>query len=306
MKTLKLLSPALWAALFILAMWACQNENAEEPSVNASATTSAQDNTQIVAVTEDVLDITADGLTSEGFAGGRIAGDHEDDDDNDGTNGGGNCHPSISGTFDLDKTDPDSLIYTGTVTIDFGDGSSCEDSTHVRKGKIIDHYTITLVHHKNEGFTFSSTETITFEGFYKDSTQIDGTFIIKSSTGEPTTVEAKDAKITYADSTSFSWAGTLTFDYEKDSGSRHCKGNTMNVTGSLSGTTRTGADFTATITKELVFKRGCFGKSSFIPVSGTIDVTTGGVTSTIDYGDGSCDKDYTVTAAGVVTEYTYS
>ena len=304
MKTfLKFSKPMLWVGFFMLTMWACQNENADEPSMKTQSVTTARDNSQIVAATEDVMNITADAFNSEGFSSGRIAGDHHDDGDDDDNDDSGKCHPSVSGTFDLDRSHPDSLVYSGTLTIDFGDASTCGDSTHIRRGKIIDHYTIVISY--KDSLTFSSTETITFEGFYKDSVQLDGTFIIKSSTGQPTTVEAQNAKITYADGTSFSWSGTLSYVYEKN-GSRHCKGKTMKVTGSLSGTTRDGADFTATITKELVYKRGCFGKHFLVPVSGTIDVTTMGVTSTIDYGDGTCDKDFTITTAGVLTEHTFS
>ena len=82
------------------------------------------------------------------------------------------------------------------------------------------------------------------------------------------------------------------------------RGSTMKITeGSIEGTTREGAEFTTTIIKEIVFKRGCNGRHAFVPVSGTVDVVTGGVSSTIDYGDGSCDKDFTITTAGVTTEH---
>ncbi len=116
----------------------------------------------------------------------------------------------------------------------------------------------------------------------------------QSSTGQPTTVEAQNAKITYVDGSSFNWDGTLTYTYEK-SGSRHCMGKTMKVTGALTG-----------ITNEIIFKRGCFGKHSFVPVSGTVEVTTAGVTSVVDYGDGSCDKKFTVTTASVLTEHIFN
>ncbi len=80
----------------------------------------------------------------------------------------------------------------------------------------------------------------------------------------------------------------------------------MKLTGALKGITRSGAEFKATITSEIVFKRGCFGRHSFVPVSGTVEVTTAGVTSVIDYSDGTCDEDYTITTAGVLTEHTFN
>jgi len=289
----------------MLIVWACQNEIADKPDSKMQASNAAEDNSKIVATTQEVMNITANAFASKGLTGGRIAGhDHGDDDDDDDNddNDTNECKPSISGTFNLDRTHADSLIYSGTFIIDYGDGSTCSDSTNIRKGKIIDEF-IWIVSFK-DSITFTSTETITFEGFYKDSTQLDGMFIIKSSTGHPTTVEAQDAKITYADGTFFSWEGTLTYEYDKK-GSRHCKGKFMKITGAITGITRTGLDFNANITKEIVLKRACFKKHWHIPVSGTIEVTTGGVTAVIDYGNGSCDKHFTITTAGVSSEHTF-
>lgn len=309
MKTtfLKSIKSITFIGFCMLMAWACQNENIEQPDAKTQASTTAQDNSLIVATTQDVMNITANALAAKGLTGGRVAGHHDgddedEDDDDDNDNDDRECKPSVSGTFSLDRTHTDSLIYSGKFIIDFGDGSSCPDSTNIRKGKVIDEFTWIISF--KDSITFTSTETITFEGFYKDSTQLDGTFIIKSSTGQPTTVETQDAKITYADGTSFSWEGTLTFEYDKK-GSRHCKGKFMNVTGALTGITRTGQDFTATITKEIILKRACFKKRWFVPVSGTVEVTTGGATSVIDYGNGSCDKRFTITTAGVVAEHKF-
>jgi hypothetical protein len=313
-STKKIIGSFAWIALFVLILGACQNDDVNPLTTKENASSSARENSEIVAVTEEVMDITDGIFVSRGFSGGRTADGgpghdgHDDEDDNDDDHGDKHhdsrgCKPSISGSFNLDRSHQDSLIYTGTFIVDYGDGSTCPDSAHVRKGMVID--SITFIVSFKDSITFTSTESVKFVGFTKDSTAIDGNFVIKSSTGNPTTVEAQDAKITYADSTSFSWNGILTFEYEKK-GSRHCKGNVMKITdGSIEGTTRSGADFTATVTTEIVFKR-CNGKRSFVPVSGTVDITTGGVSSTLDYGDGSCDKDFTITTAGETTEHTFS
>ncbi|HMG88448.1 MAG TPA: hypothetical protein VK589_00260 [Chryseolinea sp.] len=316
-STKKFIGSLAWIALFVVILGACQNDDVNPLTTKENASLSARDNSQIVAATEEVMDITDGIFVSRGFSGGRTAdggpghdGHDDEDDDDQGDDHGDKhhdsrgCKPSISGSFNLDRSHQDSLIYTGTFIVDYGDGLTCPDSAHVRKGKVMD--SITFIVSFKDSITFTSTETVTFEGFTKDSTSIDGKFIIKSSTGNPTTVEAQGAQITYADGTSFSWDGTLTFAYEKK-GSRHCKGNIMKITdGSIEGTTRSGAEFTATITKEIVFKRGCNGKRFFVPVSGTVDITTGGVTSTLDYGDGSCDKDFTITTAGETIDHSFS
>jgi hypothetical protein len=310
MKTRRLqsLRSILWIGFFSIIIGACQNEDVLSLKSKEQAARAANENSQVVAVTQEVLDVTDVILTSKNFPGGRVAsggdpdGDNEDSDDyesyDDEWKG---CKPSVSGSFNVDRSFKDSLIYTGVFTIDYGDGSTC-NAKHLRKGKVIDSIKV-AIGFKNS-FSFKSTETITFQGFYRDTIQLDGKFIVRSASGEPTTVEAQDAKITYPDATTFTWEGILTLEYKKK-GTRHCTGGTMKITeGTLTGTTRSGDDFTATITEEIVFKR-CFGKRSFLPVSGAMDVTTNGVTSTIDFGDGACDKKYTITTGGNTTDHTF-
>lgn len=305
--------------LILVLFGACQDDGIDPKTAQQNAGAAAKQNSQIVAVTEEVMDITEGIFVSRGFTGGRVGesgpghdgdGEHDDDDDNDKDKDHGDkhhdsrgCLPSISGSFNLDRSHKDSLIYTGVFVVDYGDGSSCPDSAHVRKGKVID--SIAFIVTFKDTIKFTSTETITFDGFWKDSTQLDGEFIIKASTGNPTTVEAVGAKITYADGTSFSWDGTLTFVYEKK-GSRHCKGSVKKITeGHIEGTTRDGAEFSATVVEEVVLKR-CHGKKAFVPVSGVVEVTSGGATSTLDFGDGSCDKKFTTTTAGETVEHEFS
>jgi len=260
----------------------------------------ALDNSQMVSATQTVMGITSDTFGQNGMIGGRTAGGgHNENDPQDGESGG--CRPSITRSFNLDTSHKDSLIYSGTISIDYGNGTTCTDSIHIRTGKITDAFVYILSY--KDSLQFSSTETITFDGFHKDTVQVDGTIIIASSSSGPSSVEAKDAKITYKDGTFASWQGTLIYHYEKGE-DRHWSGSTIKVTGSLSGTTRSGSNFTATITKELVYQYGCFDKHKFTPVSGTIQVVAGGVTSMVDYGDGTCHATFTITTDGVTTVHT--
>jgi len=305
MKTLQIsrLIPSLLISLLLLIGGACQQEGVDSVKSKEQAAKAASDNTQILAVTEAIMNATEGIAITNDFSGGRTSGGdhHDDDDDNNGDHQSKKCRPSISGSFSLDRSHTDSLIYSGVFIIDFGDGSSC-DSANVRKGKVIDSITVIIAYH--DSLVFSSKEIITFEGFWKDSIQVDGKFVIQSSSGNPTVVEAHNAMITNADGTFLTWNSSFAYVYEKR-GSRYCRGKIMKIIeGSVTGTTPQGADFTATITKEIIYKRGCIGWR-FVPVSGTVEVTTLGVASTIDYGDGTCDKDYTVTTAGVVEDRTF-
>jgi hypothetical protein len=280
-------------ALALLMAWSCKDDdqNLSPEEIKAQSNASAQDNAQMVAASQDVLDITSGAFADQGVTsaresnGGRLE-----------TNG---CKPSVSGSFNLDNSHADSLIYSGSLTVDYGDGSSCSDSTK-QTGKIVDTFTYTLS--TKNGIRYTSSENISFQGYKKDTVALDGTFIVKSSTQQPTTLESQNAKLTYADGTAASWSGLLTFTYDKGD-SRDWKDNSVNVTGSLSGTSREGAGFTAAITKEIEYSYKCLkNKHKAFPVSGIIQVTTNGTLSTIDYGDGKCDKKYTIVTDSQTTE----
>lgn len=66
------------------------------------------------------------------------------------------------------------------------------------------------------------------------------------------------------------------------------------ITGSASGTDRLGQPFTVTITNPLIFKFGC----PWI-IQGTMEIQHGSnPVATLDYGDGTCDNNATVTVNG--------
>jgi hypothetical protein len=277
--------------LIVAVILACQQD--QNLSLNAKVQQSvqaAQENSAMVASTQDVVNTTAGAFVSQGISYGRFAdsGDVGGDDDE--------CKPTITNTIKINRISLDSVIISGKLIIDFGTGTTCPDSTEMRKGKIIDsvYMVISKTMHK-------SAEFVTFQNYWRDSTQLDGSFSITSGTGVPTVVTINETKVRYHDGTSTTWKGDLTFTIQK-SGTGNTFSSTMTLTGSWSGVTRKGTDFSANITKEVVFKAGCFGHNhKFLPVSGTIDIVSGGVTSTIDFGDGTCHKTYTITSAGKTT-----
>jgi len=277
----------------LLIAWSCKedDQNLSPEQAKAQSKATAEDNAQMVAASQEVLDITSGAFAEQGVTDGRKL--------SEGRTETGGCKPLVSGTFNLDNSHPDSLIYSGTLTVDYGDGSSCPDSVKRQTGKIVDTFLYTLA--TNSGIRFTSSENISFQGYRKDTIALDGTFIVKSATNQPTTLESQNAKLTYLDGTAASWDGILTFTYDKGD-SRDWKDNSVSVTGSLSGTSREGAAFTAAITKEIEYRYNCFkNKYKSFPVSGTIEVTTNGTLSTIDYGNGSCDKKYTIVTSGETT-----
>jgi len=80
--------------------------------------------------------------------------------------------------------------------------------------------------------------------------------------------------------------------------------------GQATGQCKNGNTYQMLITKDLVHKISCLADKVFIPVSGTkvITVTSSSATEqyTVDYGDGTCDNNITVTLNGKIKTITVS
>jgi hypothetical protein len=279
------------AVVAILLMVGCHEDLIPKKlSSTQQAELSADDNAQTMITIQEALDITAGAMEDKGVAEGRVkqGGSH----DNYG------CAPSVNLTLNVDRTHGDSLIYSGTIIINYGDGGSCA-STDRRTGKITDDFKISIST-KNK-IMFVAKETIKFDNFIKGNSSFDGAFIVTSANGKKTTVSTKGMTLGYNDGTSSIWNGNLTFAYQ-DVLKR--KGE-LRIAGNISGTSRQGMSFTATIAQALLFKGGCLGLTKQIPVSGKISIQTNGATSTVDYGDGTCDKTYNVTVDGETETHSF-
>jgi hypothetical protein len=272
-----------------------------------SAEQSAQSNAEMMMAAQEVMDITGSGMASQGINYGRAADEGEGEDEEDRL-----CGAIVTKSITINTTLPDSLIISGSLSIDFGDGSNCGDSTHRRSGKITTEFTIN-VSLKNKR-TYTSTETVTLDNFTGNGKALSGKFIAKAATGGMRWLEVIDAELVYnmddegdddneADSVvTISWSGELTFTYD-NAGTFTREDDTKTITGSITATTNAGS-FSSTITNPVTFKMVCdYGRK--IPVSGTINVTSAGVVTTLDFGDGACDKLYTSTTAGTTTELSF-
>jgi hypothetical protein len=299
MKTVYLKFTRLgWMIFFSVVAWSCQDDEANMKLTpedrKKQAEQSAVMSSNFVAASHDILDLTAGAMAGQGFENGRSTPYGR-------TEGGIdiNCRPNISGTFNVDNSHPDSVVVTGTLTLDFGDGSNCSDTTEVITGKISDSFVLLFGTKISTGYDL--TETITLEGFHKDTVGIDGMFISKSASHKLTSLTINNVKITYDNGVSSTWDGSLTNTYIKGP-EWGIMDDSKEVTGSLTVTPGVGVAFSAEITKAMLFQYFCSKK---IPVSGTIDLTLDAVTSTVDFGTGTCDKTYTVTTNGEVSELTF-
>ena len=287
-----------WIMLVMIVGWSCQKENETGPTPGqspAQAEMTARDNSQMVSISQDVMEVTSCALAGQGIMDGSTSSFGR-------TQGSEmNCAPSITGSFSIDRNHPDTVIFSGKLVIDYGTGASCRDTTDVRKGKIIDSFVFlkTL-----KGIPlYNLTETVTFQNFQKDTIQLDGTFIGKSSSRAVATLEIQNAKITYLDGTSANWNGMISSTFIRRNYELDKYDYSRELTGSIQGTSRSGAAFSASIVKGVLFRYSC---SRHIPVSGTINLKAGGVTSVLDFGTGICDKFYSVTTGGNTTVYTFN
>ncbi len=177
-------------------------------------------------------------------------------------------------------------------TLDYGE-ENCETFFgNTRRGKI--HITLSDWW-RNEG----SFREISFENYYFNDNKLEGTKTILNN-GENEngnlsfTKKVTGGKLVYSDDSEMSWdcekiseqvEGNETFRFSDD---------VWSVTGSGSGVNRDGVEYSFEITTPLIYKNGCF-----YAVSGVVEITTAESSTVIDYGEGECDKEVTVTTDGV-------
>jgi hypothetical protein len=252
--------------------------------MKSSATTAHQ----IFVTAQEVLDITTDALSTQGIS---------IEDSNASPEG---CPPLLINQYIIDETHYDTIIYAGGIVLDYGNGSNCAARGAVRKGKIQDIFTYIISERAQT--TFSVKQTITFQGFQRDTIKLDGSFTCYGVTGSPDTIKINSSKITYANGNSIQWKGTLI-------NQRHnvvnVSGDTRTIGGNITSTTSDNRIFIARIIEPITYNYDCSGSNSLIPVEGKIEISVNDWRAIIDYGNGSCDRTYTVTMANNTVVYNF-
>lgn len=197
----------------------------------------------------------------------------------------------------------DSLLSKIAKTvIDFGTGVTNKkgDNTITRSGKIII---------SRSGDSVAKTEIVTFENYYVNGIQIEGTKTREStfSNGTGTSkTNVTNGKITLADGSIADWSSTkqrnstITLDADNKPLS-----GTITTEGSSSVKFMDGSVlYSNTITTPIIEDIAC-GRGRHSPVSGTLSTTYKIDTVAIDFGDGSCaNTTLTVTINGVTSSKT--
>jgi hypothetical protein len=248
---------------------------------------------EIMLLTQEVLDLTSDVLSAEGIS---IEVDHASPE---------NCLPDLYNQYIRDDSHYDTVIYAGTIAMNFGAGTNCSLEGTPREGKIINFfvYIINMINPEFTGNISSSVkQTITFENFKRNDIGISGRISTSSSTGGPSTFETNSSTITFADGSKVVWGGLLT----SARGTNEASGEqTRSITGNLHGSTVDGKFFSAEVLEAVGYSYECASGNSLVPVSGRIKFTVNQVEAILNYGNGNCDRTYTVTAGDDTKEYSF-
>jgi hypothetical protein len=183
------------------------------------------------------------------------------------------------------KTDSEN----GRIEIDFGSGKTCGNK--IRKGKIM----ITF----NGRYRFpGNTQELTFDNYYVNNRRIEGkkTFTHTFANNKfSTRIVVSGGKMTFADGTKVEWISDRVRTWDSK-GTSSLVDDEVTVTGTLSGKDKASKSFMAQITSPILLKGACLESIGAVPVSGVLEITPEGkATRVINYGDGSCDRNYTVT-----------
>lgn len=173
--------------------------------------------------------------------------------------------------------------YLDTIVVDYGDNSSCETNGRVRRGKL-------NIYLSGRFREVGNSYTVVPEDFYVDDYKVEGSKtitnlgLIDGTLHWQYSVDVEDGVITTPDNETIQWVSSRTHTW------RIFQGEFV-IEGTASGVSRNGTSYNMAVTNPLILGWGCRWIKE-----GTIDLTPEGLdTRTVDYGDGDCDAQATVT-----------
>lgn len=198
-------------------------------------------------------------------------------------------------------------LFPVKIILDFGTGCVGRDG-HFRKGKVMTTYTGRLI-------VPGSMATTTFDGFYFDSIKVEGTHKITNTSPNAIpaitrqfTVVVTDAKLTKPDGNYIEWNSTKIITQIEGLGTNIPLDDIFSVEGSSSGKVKRGnliVLWESNIINPLIKKFNCrwIVKGKVRTVRRNADVNTRWV-ALLDFGNGNCDNQATITINGVTHQIT--
>ena len=267
---------------------ACKKEDEIAP-IEKQNFASAQATIDIITEIQSLNGMLASALpTTSGNPGGRIVGGIEEPS--------GGC--GITTNYPLTG-------HTISTTLDFGTGTTCNGK--VFKGKII----FTFLPPSPSG---ELGHTAQFDGYEFDGKKVEGSYVITAliNRTEKTfllTTKFIDVVLTYPDGTQAKWNSNYKESVKYTEGPSVPSGNTnvstmsgiTSVEGGITGTNRSGKQFSANITSPLLIDSACqkgYTKGTYlIKAADHPDAL-------LDFGNGECDNVATLTINGKSQEIT--
>jgi hypothetical protein len=250
-------------ALAFTATFITSCQKSDDPTGQDDYLTTSEDLALIQGITEDLddeIDLQLDGLS----------GDVEIRT---------GC-PTITSTAPLGT-------FPNTITIDFGTTGCVGRNGRELKGQMVVTISDAM---RNPG----ATKTVTFVNFFVDDAQVEGTKTFTNnglnSDGNPCISRTTDKTITFPDGAVATFEGSHQICQIAGIATPRALDDIFTITGSASGTNRLGHIFSSEIITPLVKARNCRFVSA-----GEMEFTRDGNTSTINFGNGMCDRQATLT-----------
>ncbi len=256
----KLLCLSLLTLAIIGLFSACEREQTDIPLLDA------------ITTSEDVLavqDVMEDN-------------DAEIDERFEFRSGPGGC-PTVTVT-------PEGNAFPKTIIIDYGATGCTGPRGRLRQGQI-------RVQQSAPMSQAGASRTITFNNFRVDGALVEATITLTNSAvdaqGNITlNRNVTNGRITYPNGQTATWTSAHVIRQTAGGNTPNPNDNAWEVTGAMSGVNRRGTSFEVAITQPLIKAAGC----NWI-VSGVKVFSVGNQTRTLDYGNGACDNDATLTLA---------
>ena len=181
----------------------------------------------------------------------------------------------------------DTTSFPKTMTIDFGSGCTSANGI-TRKGKII----ATLSGKIRKSGTTTS---VSFSNYYVNNYHVEGAYSITTNSGNGNginyTTAVSGGKITWPDgNTWYNYSGTHTLAQTSGIGTATFMDDVYSWTGGFTTSSSAGKSLTVSITSPLIKSMSCKNI-----ISGVQAFTYNVISGSINYGDGTCDNQATLT-----------
>lgn len=274
----------LLSAIVSLLAWSCRDATSDSATTTDTSASIAASASTVAISADDIQTDVTQVIYSSFYSSSSLTakGGHKDRD--------------FWGCLNGATVTKDTLDGVTTITIDYGDGIT-DNHGRTKAGQII-------VVTSGAVSTNDLSTTVTFSDFSIDDNVMNGSYsftVTLDSDGNPVMTRTEDISITLADGSgtvtrSGTFTRTMTEGYDTPT---DVTDDVWMETGSATMTDSTGT-YSVTITSPIVFSVSCGYK-----ISGTIEFDNNDSVYTLDYGDGTCDNEATITDPdGVVTTIT--